>query len=98
VSQRQPLSEIAYKALEVTHRRAVKNGLDPFEELNRVGLVATEPRIREIQVSILENLSDRLEQLNMSQILMQQPHLTVDDMLRYVRNFLTEYIAMVKNS
>jgi hypothetical protein len=55
------LTEIAWKAISVTQTRATQQGLDFFEELNRVGLLATEPRIREIQVLALRNMLDYLE-------------------------------------
>lgn len=96
---RQPLSEIAHRALTVVARRAQKDGLDLFQELNRVGLVATEPRIREIQVSTLQNFSDRLEDMNMAQVLMSHHgSMTADDMLREVKSMLGDYILMTKNS
>jgi hypothetical protein len=60
---RDPLSEIARKALSVTEARCLKQGLDLPEELNRLGLLATEPRIREIQVSALENLVNRMQSM-----------------------------------
>jgi hypothetical protein len=57
---REPLTEIARKAFTTVQARCLSQGLDLFEELNRVGLLATEPRIREIQVSALANMLDRL--------------------------------------
>jgi hypothetical protein len=65
---RAPLTEIAHKALLVTQARATAQGLDFLEELNRVGLIATEPRIREIQVSALRNMLERLEMLSVDDL------------------------------
>jgi hypothetical protein len=61
VQIREPLTEIALQACRVVHARSLREGLDLFEELNRVGLLATEPRIREIQKSALINLMTELE-------------------------------------
>lgn len=98
MTQRQALSEIAHRALSVVSRRAEKQGLDLFEELNRVGLIATEPRIREIQVSTLQNFSDRLEDMNISHVLMKNNgSMTADDMLRHVKTMLSDYILVVKD-
>jgi hypothetical protein len=58
---RPPLTEIARKALVVVQNRSRREGLDPFEELNRVGLIATAERIQEIQIAALKNMLDRLE-------------------------------------
>lgn len=66
---REPLTEIAHKALSVVHTRSTQNGLDFFEELNRVGLLATEYRIREIQVSALKNMIQRLEMIEPAEML-----------------------------
>lgn len=65
---RAPLTEIAYKAFTTTSRRARNQGLDVWEELNRIGFLATEPRIREIQKSTLDNLIARLEMLEPSEL------------------------------
>jgi len=66
---REPLTEIARKAFITVQARCLSQGLDLFEELNRVGLLATEPRIREIQVSALENLFDRLDVVPIDQLM-----------------------------
>jgi len=66
---RDPLSEIARKAMSVTENRCRKQGLDFAEELNRLGLLATEPRIREIQVSALKNMLARLEMMSVADLM-----------------------------
>ena len=66
---REPLSEIARKALDVTRARASRDGLDFFEELNRVGLIATAPRIREIEVAALLNMLERLKSMEPAALL-----------------------------
>jgi hypothetical protein len=68
---RQPLTEIARKAFTTVQARALSQGLDLFEELNRVGLLATEPRIQEIQVSALQNMLDRLNMVSPAQLMEQ---------------------------
>lgn len=57
------------KALTVVQKRCDNQGLDLFEELNRVGLLATEPRIREIQTSTLSNMIDRFQSMEPAELL-----------------------------
>lgn len=66
---RQPLSEIAHRALTVVETRTRQQGQDLFQELNRVGLIATEPRIQEIQVAALKNMFDRLETVSVTELM-----------------------------
>lgn len=66
---REPLSEISYRALQVVKDRAKREGLDLFEELNRVGFVATEPRIQEIRKSALADVVRRLELMGPSELM-----------------------------
>lgn len=66
---REPLSEISYRALRVVEDRAQREGLDLFEELNRVGFVATEPRIQEIRKSALNDVVLRLELIGPSELM-----------------------------
>lgn len=97
---RDPLTEIAHKALSVVHTRAMKNGLDFFEELNRVGLIATEPRIREIQKSTLSNMLDRLEAMQPADFLREAQRNnsnpgTPDDMYRGVLGWIHNYLNQI---
>lgn len=69
---RGPLSEVASKAIARTITRAMKEGLDEWEELNKLGLLATEPRILEIQVAALKNMYDRFNSMS------------VDDFMRHI--------------
>lgn len=96
---RHPLDEIAYKALSVVRNRAERDGLDFLEELNKVGLIATKPRIQEIRISALRDLHDRLEMMSSVEML----HLirgnsnggTAADMyggiLRWIREYVETY-------
>jgi hypothetical protein len=97
---RDPLTEIARKALSVTQARAAREGLDLFEELNRVGLLATEPRIREIQVSALQNMLDRLASMQPAELLRETQTwnsnpLTTQDMYNSVLDWVNSYIGQV---
>lgn len=58
------LSEIAHAAIVKTAQRASANGLDVWQELNRVGLLATEPRKQEIEVAALKNMYDRFQSMS----------------------------------
>lgn len=94
---RQPLTEIARKALSVTEARCSRDGLDLFEELNRVGLLATEPRIREIQVSALMNMQERLLSVAPAELFrtMHQRNsnpMTPDDTYKSVMDWISDYI------
>lgn len=97
---RGPLSEIAMKALERTQRRAERNGLSLFEELNRVGLIASEPRIYEIRVAAVSNLRDRLEELDLHSALAgfyqgnSNPP-TPDDVRRQLLAWVDRYIGLL---
>lgn len=97
---RAPLSEIAQKALTVVQARCAKQGLDLFEELNRVGLIATVPRIQEIQVSTLRNMLERLQSISASELLRitqrgNSNPMTPDDMYNSVLGWIHNYIAML---
>jgi hypothetical protein len=99
---RDPLTEIARKALSVTQARAAKGGLDLFEELNRVGLIATEPRVQEIQVSALQNMYDRLSAMQPAELLRvtqswNSNPLTPTDMYDSVLGWIANYIAYMTN-
>lgn len=88
---REPLTELAHRALSVVETRSRQQGLDFFQELNRVGLVATEPRIREIQKLALANLFDRLEETQPAQLMNWKPG-TADEMYRAVLGWIRAYI------
>jgi hypothetical protein len=66
---RDQLSEIAHAAMKRTAARAQAQGLDVWQELNRVGLLATEPRKQEIEVSALKNLLDRFQSMSADDLL-----------------------------
>lgn len=66
---RGPLSEVAHKAVTKVADRATRDGQDVWQELNRVGLLATEPRIQEIQVAALKNMFDRFEPMSADNLL-----------------------------
>lgn len=91
---REPLTEIAYRALTVVETRCRQNGLDLFEELNRVGLIATVPRIREIEKAALANMFDKLQEIQPAYFMNYQPG-TPDEMYQaikgWIRTYLTKY-------
>lgn len=68
--QRLPLTEIAHAAVTKTAERARAAGQDPWQELNRVGLLATEARIREIEIATMKNVLDRLQRYSVDELLM----------------------------
>lgn len=103
VEERGPLSEIAYRALVVTQRRAEAEGVDLFEELNRYGLIASEPRIKELQVAALLNMVMRLRMLSADELLQLNGYgrrnsnpPTLDDLLQAVDGWISTYIEAVK--
>ena len=61
---RDPLSETAHAAVKRTATRAQAQGLDVWQELNRLGLLATEPRKQEIEVAALKNMFDRFSMMS----------------------------------
>jgi hypothetical protein len=94
---REPLTEIAHKALSVVSVRCSRHGLDLFEELNRVGLIATEPRIREIQKLALANMIDRLEAVQPADFMREAQMYnsnpgTPDDMYKGVMGWIHNYM------
>lgn len=96
-SSRGPLSEIAMKALSVVQARSITQGTSLFEELNKVGLIATEPRIREIQVSTLKNMYDRFCTMEPAELLRITRHgnsnpATPQDMWLSVVSWICTYI------
>lgn len=69
---RGPLSETSQQAIARTVTRSLQDGVDLWEELNKVGYLATEPRVQEIEVSALKNAFDRFETMS------------ADDFLRHI--------------
>jgi hypothetical protein len=99
--QRPPLTEIAHAAVTRTAARAQKAGLDQWEELNRLGLLATEARIREIEVSTLKNSLERLQRYSVDELLFafgwhrqSSNPAAPDDLLRAVYKHLEEIIRI----
>lgn len=95
---RPPLSEVAYAALRTVRNRSERSGKDFLEELNQVGLIASEPRIREIETSALRNLRDRLEMMSPIELLAVTNHgnsnpTTPEDMLRSLIRWMDNYIT-----
>lgn len=91
---REPLTEIAYRALHVVETRCRQDGLDFFEELNRVGLIATVPRIQEIQKVTLANMYDKLQDVQPAHLMNSQPG-TPDDMYRAMLGWIRDYINLL---
>lgn len=98
---REPLTEIAYKALSVIQARAQSEGLDLFEELNRYGLIASEPRIKEIQVSALRNMIARLEMIEPGELIRMISRSanpgTPSDMYANILQWMRTYATAVEN-
>ena len=95
---RAPLTEIAHRALQVVSKRCDREGLDLFQELNRVGLIASEPRIREIQELALKNMHDRLEAVTAGELLWQISNRTKnpgtpEDLYQGILDWIRQYIA-----
>jgi hypothetical protein len=89
---REPLTEIAHRALTVVQDRCQREGLDLFEELNRVGLIATVPRIQEIQRSALANLYDKFQEIQPAAFMNWRPG-TPDEMHRAIRGWIRAYLT-----
>lgn len=89
---REPLTEIAHRALTVVQERCRREGLDLFEELNRVGLIATVPRIQEIQKSALANLLDKFDEIQPAYFMGWQPG-TPDEMYRAIKGWIRAYLT-----
>jgi hypothetical protein len=66
---RGPLDDVAVAALKRVTERAQRNGLDVHEELNKVGLIATAPRIQEAVYEALKNFRDRLHEVDIAPLL-----------------------------
>lgn len=103
MTQRQPLSPVAYAAVKVTAARAQSQGLDVWEELNRIGLLATESRIHEIHTSALRNMQERFVSMSaddlMRHVNWQQNNsnpATPADLLRAITQWLDSYIDRVE--
>lgn len=101
---RQPLSEIAMKALTVTRDRVMREGTDLFEELNRIGLIATEPRKQEIRISALKSLRDHLHAVSVDDLLRRDGYYarnsnppTTEDVRQAVCNWMDEFIGEVEH-
>ncbi len=97
-----PLSEIARKALSTIQARATRNGIDFFEELNRVGLIATKTRIQEIEIAALRNLLDRLRSLEPAGLLHvftrgNSNPATPADMMTAIDHWIDLYIKTLEN-
>lgn len=88
---REPLTEIAYRALTVVETRCRQDGLNLFEELNRVGLIATVPRIREIQKAALANMFDKFQEIQSAYFMDWQPG-TPDEMHRAIKGWIRAYL------
>lgn len=99
--QRPPLTEIAHAAVTKTAQRALSSGLDVWQELNRVGLLATERRIKEIEIAAMKNVLERLQRYSADDLLhavgWYQSHsnpASPNDLLQAVHRHLEEFIRL----
>lgn len=92
------LSTAEWRRTEEVIRAALKRGADPSEDLDRLNLLATERRIKSIEMTALTRFAEQLESWRPDEILrrVSPGPWTPTDMLNAIHTFIKEYIDAIQ--